>query len=540
MATITTLVSLDKLETFLNDCKLIFALKGEGGTTDLSEYAKKADLATVATSGSYNDLTDKPEIGGDADNLLFGASYTSKIAKISTWPSGLGNVAIYFPNVTDIAETAFQNRDLSQNPLHFSVNHRAAIKALDGYPKFGNGSDLSFTFDIDAVTMTINRGNATVVGADGEEITGTTAYIMKSTDTPVFASDGVGLVTATVNEADNFTYDVPTIPSSGNQVGLNITDAGSATVTADYKYSDIYIAGLNGATTGVYCAENTPLTVLANIVTDTAYLQYSGTVTAMTDITLADCTAVPDYIKLTTGVYIVIAPTDLAQNSKYFDNKNINIVHSENAETIGDGAFSGCTGLTSLQLPVATSIGNNAFSGCTGLTSLEIPAATSIGDRAFSGCTGLTSLQLPAATSIGSNAFSGCTGLTSLEIPVATSIGSNAFSGCTGLTSLEIPVATSIGDNAFYGCTGLTSVQLPAATSISSYAFSNCTGLTSLELPTATSIGNYAFSEWNTNDSETVARTVHFAAANEETIKALSGYSDSFGYIGTLTMLFDL
>jgi hypothetical protein len=81
---------------------------------------------------------------------------------------------------------------------------------------------------------------------------------------------------------------------------------------------------------------------------------------------------------------------------------------------------------------------------------------------AFSGCTGLTSVSIPQATSIDSYAFSGCTGLTSVSIPQATSIGNSAFSGCTGLTSVSIPQATSIGYSAFYGCTGLTSVTLGA------------------------------------------------------------------------------
>ena len=66
---------------------------------------------------------------------------------------------------------------------------------------------------------------------------------------------------------------------------------------------------------------------------------------------------------------------------------------------------------------------------------------TSIGDFAFSQCTGLTSLTITnSVTSIGEYAFSGCTGLTSVEIPNSvTSIGDNAFSGCTGLKSVEIP-----------------------------------------------------------------------------------------------------
>jgi uncharacterized repeat protein (TIGR02543 family) len=101
---------------------------------------------------------------------------------------------------------------------------------------------------------------------------------------------------------------------------------------------------------------------------------------------------------------------------------------------------------------------------------------TSIGNEAFYGCTGLTTIEIPGSvTSIGNYAFSGCTGLTTIEIPESvTSIGDSAFSYCTGLTSVTFQgtsKVTSIGDSSFSGCTGLTSVKFRRATPPSFYDF---------------------------------------------------------------------
>ncbi len=281
--------------------------------------------------------------------------------------------------------------------------------------------------------------------------------------------------------------------------------------------------------------------------------------------------------------------------------------------SIGNSAFYGCTGLTSIyytgdiagwcgisglgnltsssrtiyiggnkvegQLTIpdsVTSIGEDAFYGCSGLTSITIPnGVTSIGSSAFRGCTGLTSIVIPdSVTNIGSSAFRGCTGLTSITIGSGvTRIGNYAFYGCYRLievynkSSVSITAGSSDNGNvayyaknvytneggnklttdengyiiytdgdekilvaytgtetelilpsditqiykyAFYERTGLTSVTIPdSVTRIGEYAFYNCSGLTSVIIPdSVTSIGSHAFSGCTGLTSVTIGNSV--------------------------------
>ncbi len=176
------------------------------------------------------------------------------------------------------------------------------------------------------------------------------------------------------------------------------------------------------------------------------------------------------------------------------------ITIGDSVKSIGDYAFNGCSGLTSITIPDSvTSIGKHAFNGCSGLTSVTIgDSVTSIGDYAFDGYTGLTSVTIgDSVTGIGDYAFNGCSGLTSVIIPDSVkSIGSHAFDGCTGLTSITFgDSVTSIGNFAFRGCSGLTSVTIPdSVKSIGNYAFNGCSGLTSITFGgSVTNIGAHAF-----------------------------------------------
>ena len=196
--------------------------------------------------------------------------------------------------------------------------------------------------------------------------------------------------------------------------------------------------------------------------------------------------------------------------------------------SIGDRAFDGCSGLTSVTIPNSvTSIGEDAFTGCSGLTSVTIPnSVTSIGDGAFYKCSSLTSVTIGnSVTSIGSSAFSGCSGLTSVTIPNSvTSIEGWAFRYCSGLTSVTIGNSvTSIGERAFYHCSSLTSVTIPnSVTSIGYGAFYNCSGLTSVTIPNSvTSIGGGAFYGCSGLTTVTIPNSV--TSIGSETFRDCSG-----------------
>ena len=209
---------------------------------------------------------------------------------------------------------------------------------------------------------------------------------------------------------------------------------------------------------------------------------------------------------------------------------------------IGESAFQGCSGLSSLTIPSSvTSISDFAFYGCSGLTSLTIPSSvTSIGNYAFSGCSGLTSLTIPSGvTSTGYGAFEGCSGLTSLTIPSSvTSIDYSAFRGCSGLTSLTIPSSvTSIGNYAFYGCSGLTSLTIPSSVTWIGYrTFSGCSGLTSLTIPSGvTKIGDEAFYGCSGLTSLTIPSSV--TSIGDEAFRGCSGLTSIYAYLEKIPKL---
>ena len=260
---------------------------------------------------------------------------------------------------------------------------------------------------------------------------------------------------------------------------------------------------------GIYYVINTDGTSVSVSYKGTSYSQYSNEYSGSVTI--------PSYVAYSGTYYDVTSIGDYA----FYRCSSLTSITIPNSVTeIGSSAFNSCSGLTKVEISdlaawcrisfnsnpltyahhlflneneikdlaipdTVTSIGNYAFSGCSGLTSVAIPnSVTSIGSS-FTNCSGLTSIVVESGNSkydsrdncnaiIETSSNTLITGCKTTQIPNSvTKIGNNAFSSCSELTSIEIPDSvTSIGNNAFYGCIGLTSITIgKSVTEISSSAF---------------------------------------------------------------------
>ena len=137
-------------------------------------------------------------------------------------------------------------------------------------------------------------------------------------------------------------------------------------------------------------------------------------------------------------------------NNAYYDSRNnCNAI----IETSSNTLIQGCKNTV---IPnTITSINEGAFNGCTSLTSITIPnSVTSIGNQAFARCSSLSSITVPdSVTSIDTQAFMYCDSLTSITAGTGvTYIGTNVALYCDNLQSFTCLATTppTLGNAAFY------------------------------------------------------------------------------------------
>lgn len=166
-------------------------------------------------------------------------------------------------------------------------------------------------------------------------------------------------------------------------------------------------------------------------------------------------------------------------------------------EKISDGAFWGCSALSSIALPDSvTEIERNAFFE-TGLRNIQLPEKlTLIGGGAFCNCKNLKQVQLPPQLKeLGEGAFFNCENLAQIQLPSQLNkLGTDAFRDCTSLDKIDIPAGLKQIESATFCNTGLTSVTLhEGLTKIEDWAFHDCLKLKKIRIPkSVTDIGELA------------------------------------------------
>jgi len=255
------------------------------------------------------------------------------------------------------------------------------------------------------------------------------------------------------------------------------------------------------------CIGLSELTVPQNV-TMIDFSAFSGC-TAITDLTLLakHCTSSSAFSALetlTVGEGVETIPARLCANAKLRE-----LVLPDSVQSIGNGAFSGCTQLEQVSLPTSLkTIDTDAFRQA-GLTSLSINSpCLAVGASAFLGCEQLRTVDFKGATvTLGNKAFANCNALEELagtENVTVPKLGifpdpfyqtQNALITCLSslvainAEEIESTVAVPegirfIAPEVFRGCNIIKSITLPSTLrEIGDYAFANCTRLREIEIP---------------------------------------------------------
>ena len=241
---------------------------------------------------------------------------------------------------------------------------------------------------------------------------------------------------------------------------------------------------------------------------------------------------------ITFGDSVTNVPSGLMKNSKVSS-----ITSFGNVESIGLEAFSGCTPLAAMELPVTLeTVGDNAFLGCSKLTELTIPASTTIvGESAFSGCTGLLTLTVAGDCRLGLRAFSGCTSLTTVSILGNVGFEAYVFENCNSIRDLTLPIEYGMVNTSVYGMSSVRNITFRAVSDGRGYNYGSSNTANRLWYSAilqsitfsegVVSIGNYMFYQSTSATPITLPQSL--------TDIGEGAFGESSASLGTLTLSAD-
>ncbi len=245
----------------------------------------------------------------------------------------------------------------------------------------------------------------------------------------------------------------------------------------------------------------------------------------LTNIELGELSSIGDYGFSATGIQQLPKINSNTVIGKYaFAMSNLTSVYIPNGMTVGEGAFSRCQLLVSIEIGDDVTLGDFSFFQDyndnfdlveeiidgkdifyyvfgSNLKSLTIGKNAVIGANAFANASQLETITLGEGATIGNMAFYNNTKLKNIDLSKALTIGEYAFSGDVFNkffdSSATVPAYSSQGQYLYsYHGSALQSVDLSSATSIGQYAFAICRDLVNVTLgENITVIPAYAFAQ---------------------------------------------
>ena len=454
----------------------------------VAQILNKPNLATVATSGSYNDLSNKPTIPAAQVQADWNQSDNTQVDYIKNKPTILTQwfgtkqeydaILVKDPNViyniegTDNVQADWNQSDSSADDY---IKNKPTIPAAQVQSDWNEADSTSLAYIANKPTIP-----AAQVNSDWNAVSGV-AQILNKPTIPTVPAMATETLTFTLQGGTTKTIEFYTVPNyfyvedvSGINNILSIKKGDSSAPDVEVFYSTDKVNWTNMGTTST---TNITATIPAN---GKLYLKantnsfYNNRITPQYNFNVGGNIMSLLYGDNFTGK--TSFPSGTTQNFKQlFQTSNSHIINAENlilpATTLANSCygymFSGCTSLTTAPELPATTLANNCY------------------QNMFWNCSSLTTAPaLPATT-------------------LATSCYESMFENCSSLTTApELPV-TSLRERCyalmFKGCSSLATAPatLPATTlAIRCYVnmFQNCTSLTTAPVLKSTSVGTWSCS----------------------------------------------